>query len=47
MHNGWWNQQVLEAADDVGNSVLDVWAIPGDGMLPVNRLASPGGRREA
>ena len=38
MHNGWWNQQVLEAVDDYANSVLDVWAMPGDGMLSVNRL---------
>ncbi|HEY6623866.1 MAG TPA: FAD-dependent oxidoreductase [Acidimicrobiales bacterium] len=38
MHNGWWNQQVLEAVDDYANSVLDVWAMPGDGMLSVNRF---------
>jgi 3-oxosteroid 1-dehydrogenase len=38
MHNGWWNQQVLEAVDDYANSVLDVWAIPGDGMVLVNRF---------
>jgi len=38
MHNGWWNQQVLEAVDDYANSVLDVWAVPGDGMVMVNRL---------
>jgi succinate dehydrogenase/fumarate reductase flavoprotein subunit len=38
MHNGWWNQQVLEAVDDYANSVLDVWAMPGDGMLLVNRF---------
>lgn len=37
MHHGWWNQQVLEAADDYANSVCDVWAVPGDGMLMVNR----------
>jgi 3-oxosteroid 1-dehydrogenase len=38
MHNGWWNQQVLEAVDDYANSVLDVWAIPGDSMVLVNRF---------
>ncbi len=38
MHNGWWNQQVLEAVDDYAHSVLDVWAMPGDGMLSVNRF---------
>jgi len=38
MHNGWWNQQVLEAVDDYATSVLDVWSVPGDGMLMVNRL---------
>ena len=38
MHNGWWNQQVLEAVDDYANSVLDVWAVPGDGMVLVNRF---------
>jgi 3-oxosteroid 1-dehydrogenase len=38
MHNGWWNQQVLEAVDDYANSVLDVWAVPGDGMVMVNRF---------
>ncbi|HEX4244357.1 MAG TPA: FAD-dependent oxidoreductase, partial [Acidimicrobiales bacterium] len=38
MHNGWWNQQVLEAVDDYANSVLDVWAMPGDGMVLVNRF---------
>jgi 3-oxosteroid 1-dehydrogenase len=38
MHHGWWNQQVLEAVDDYANSVLDVWAIPGDSMVLVNRF---------
>jgi 3-oxosteroid 1-dehydrogenase len=38
MHNGWWNQQVLEAVDDYAHSVLDVWAIPGDSMVLVNRF---------
>jgi succinate dehydrogenase/fumarate reductase flavoprotein subunit len=38
MHNGWWNQQVLEAVDDYATSVLDVWSMPGDGMLMVNRF---------
>jgi 3-oxosteroid 1-dehydrogenase len=38
MHHAWWNQQVLEAVDDYANSVLDVWAIPGDSMVLVNRL---------
>ena len=38
MHYAWWNQQVLEAVDDYANSVLDVWAIPGDSMVLVNRL---------
>jgi hypothetical protein len=38
MHNGWWNQQVLEAVDDYANSVLDVWAVPGDSMILVNRF---------
>ncbi len=38
MHNGWWDQQVLEAVDDYANSVLDVWAIPGDSMILVNRF---------
>jgi len=38
MHHGWWNQVVLEAADDYANSVLDVWAVPGDSMLMVNRF---------
>ncbi len=42
MHNGWWNQQVLEAADDYANSVLDVWAIPGDSMVLVNRFGVRG-----
>ncbi len=37
MHNAWWNQQVLDAVDDYANSVLDVWAVPGDGMIMVNR----------
>ncbi|HMD46127.1 MAG TPA: FAD-dependent oxidoreductase [Acidimicrobiales bacterium] len=37
-HNAWWNQQVIEAADDYANSVLDVWAVPGDGMILVNRF---------
>ena len=43
MHHGWWNQQVLEAADDYANSVLDVWSVPGDSMLMVNRLRRAGG----
>ena len=38
MHKGWWNQQVLEAVDDYAHSVLDVWSVPGDSMLMVNRL---------
>jgi 3-oxosteroid 1-dehydrogenase len=38
MHHGWWNQQVLEATDDYANSVCDVWSVPGDGMLMVNRF---------
>ena len=38
MQNGWWNQQVLEAVDDYATSVLDVWSMPGDGMLMVNRF---------
>ena len=38
MYHGWWNQQVLEAVDDYANSVLDVWAVPGDSMVLVNRL---------
>jgi hypothetical protein len=38
MHNGWWNQQVLEAVDDYAHSVLDVWAVPGDSMVLVNRF---------
>ncbi len=38
MHHGWWNQQVLEATDDYANSVCDVWAVPGDGMVIVNRF---------
>ena len=38
MHNGWWDQQVLEAVDDYANSVLDVWAVPGDSMILVNRF---------
>ena len=38
MHHGWWDQQVLEAADDYANSVCDVWSVPGDGMLMVNRF---------
>jgi hypothetical protein len=38
MHHAWWNQQVLEAVDDYANSVLDVWAIPGDSMVLVNRF---------
>jgi hypothetical protein len=38
MHNGWWNQQVAEAVDDDAPSVLDVWSVPGDGMILVNRL---------
>lgn len=38
MHHGWWNQQVLEAADDYANSDLDVWSVPGDSMLMVNRF---------
>lgn len=38
MHHGWWDQQVLEATDDYANSVCDVWAVPGDGMVMVNRL---------
>jgi succinate dehydrogenase/fumarate reductase flavoprotein subunit len=38
MHSGWWNQQVLEAVDDYGAGVLDVWAVPGDGMVLVNRF---------
>ncbi|MGH9093179.1 MAG: FAD-binding protein, partial [Acidimicrobiales bacterium] len=38
MHHGWWNQQVLEAVDDYATSVCDVWSVPGDGMLMVNRL---------
>ncbi|MBV8463810.1 MAG: FAD-dependent oxidoreductase [Acidimicrobiales bacterium] len=38
MHNGWWNQQVVEALDDDAPSVLDVWSIPGDGMIVVNRF---------
>jgi len=39
MHHGWWNQQVLEAVDDYAHAVLDVWAVPGDGMVMVNRFA--------
>ena len=42
MHNGWWDQQVLEAVDDYANSVLDVWAIPGDSMVLVNRFGRRG-----
>lgn len=38
MHSGWWNQQVLEALDDYATTVLDVWAVPGDGMVLVNRF---------
>ncbi len=38
MHHGWWDQQVLEAVDDYANSVCDVWSVPGDGMLMVNRF---------
>ncbi len=38
MHHGWWNQQVAEGLDDDAPSVLDVWSIPGDGMILVNRL---------
>lgn len=38
MHHGWWNQQVLESVDDYAHAVLDVWAVPGDGMVMVNRL---------
>jgi 3-oxosteroid 1-dehydrogenase len=38
MHNGWWNQQVAEALDDDAPSVLDVWSVPGDGMILVNRI---------
>ncbi|HUA94129.1 MAG TPA: FAD-dependent oxidoreductase [Acidimicrobiales bacterium] len=38
MHHGWWDQQVLEATDDYANSVCDVWAVPGDGMVMVNRF---------
>jgi hypothetical protein len=38
MHHGWWNQQVAEALDDDAPSVLDVWSVPGDGMVIVNRL---------
>jgi len=40
MHNGWWNQQVAEALDDDAPSVLDVWSVPGDGMVLVNRLGA-------
>ena len=40
MHNGWWNQQVVEALDDDAPSVLDVWSVPGDGMILVNRLGA-------
>jgi 3-oxosteroid 1-dehydrogenase len=48
MHHGWWNQQVLEAVDDYANSVLDVWAVPGDSMVLVNRfgLRAVGEKRE-
>ncbi|MGH9080743.1 MAG: FAD-dependent oxidoreductase, partial [Acidimicrobiales bacterium] len=38
MHNGWWNQQVLEAVDEYAAGVLDIWAVPGDGMVMVNRF---------
>ncbi len=38
MHSGWWNQQVIEAVDDYATTVLDIWAIPGDGMVLVNRF---------
>ena len=38
MHNGWWDQQVLEGVDDYANSILDVWAVPGDSMILVNRF---------
>jgi 3-oxosteroid 1-dehydrogenase len=38
MHSGWWNQQVLEAVDDYAAGVLDIWAVPGDGMVMVNRF---------
>ncbi len=38
MHSGWWSQQVLEAVDDYATSVLDIWSIPGDGMVLVNRF---------
>jgi 3-oxosteroid 1-dehydrogenase len=40
MHNGWWNQQVAEAVDDDAPSVLDVWSVPGDGMILVNRMGT-------
>lgn len=38
MHSGWWNQQVVEAVDDYAAGVLDVWSVPGDGMVLVNRF---------
>ena len=36
--NAWWDQVVLESADDYANTVLDVWSAPGDGMVMVNRF---------
>jgi succinate dehydrogenase/fumarate reductase flavoprotein subunit len=38
MHSGWWNQQVVEAVEDYAAGVLDIWAVPGDGMVLVNRF---------
>jgi 3-oxosteroid 1-dehydrogenase len=34
---GFWNQQVLELADDLTPSNLNVWFIPGDGVVLVDR----------
>ena len=38
MTNAFWNQQVFEHCDDFSGTNLDVWHVPGDSMILVNRF---------
>jgi 3-oxosteroid 1-dehydrogenase len=37
LSSGFWNQQVADFADDLAPTNLNVWYVPGDGVLLVNR----------
>ncbi|HTT93375.1 MAG TPA: FAD-dependent oxidoreductase [Solirubrobacterales bacterium] len=36
--SGFWNQQVADFADDLAPTNLNVWYVPGDGVVVVNRF---------